>query len=65
MTKQTVMDRWVAGFANRDEMAAAYAELLRTEKPSWPTWIVVNVAIMDRWSMSGLRYVKEKAWAQK
>ena len=58
--ERTAMDEWVGRFATRDEIAVEYARLL-ANGPEWP-WETLNLAIVDRWSMSGLRYIKEKAW---
>ena len=58
--ERTAMDEWVGRFATRDEIAVEYARLL-ANGPAWP-WATLNLAIVDRWSMSGLRYIKEKAW---
>lgn len=60
--ERTAMDEWVFLFASRDELAVEYAELLRSRPATWPTWVVLNLAIMDRWSRSGLEYVKRRAW---
>lgn len=62
MAETTAMDSWVALFASRDELAVEYARLLRDHPYSWPTWPTLNLAIADRWSESGLRYIKRKAW---
>ncbi len=62
-TERTTMDEWVALFATRDEIAVEYGKLLRDRLSSWPTWIVLNMAIVDRWSESGLSYIKTRAWA--
>ena len=44
----------------RDDVAATYAFAIRqASQVDFPT---VNQAIIDRWSMSALRYIKEKAW---
>lgn len=43
----------------RDDIAVMYAEYLNRDH--WD-WSVINGAIVERWSMSGLRYVKDKAW---
>ena len=56
------MDEWVFLFASRDEMAYAYADLLANKGPEWKTWPTLNLAIIDRWSESGLRYIKREAW---
>jgi hypothetical protein len=57
------MDRWVSTFANRDAMARSYRLLLETKDADWTGWAVLNLAIIDRWSLSGLRYIKTKAWS--
>ncbi len=56
------MDEWVFLFASRDEIAVEYAHLYLANGPLWKTWPTLNLAIMDRWSPSGLEYVKRKAW---
>ena len=63
MSDQTAMDRWVATFATRDAMARSYRHLLDEKGPNWGAWPILNVAIMDRWSASGLAYIKTKAWS--
>ena len=60
---EQAMDEWVALFANRDEMAVEYATCLRDLPPEWDRWNDLNAAILRRWSMAGLRYIKTKAWA--
>ncbi len=49
-------------FASRDEFAWAYMLLLSEHDETWVGWPALNVAIMDRWSRSGLAYIKAKAW---
>ena len=44
----------------RDDMASAYREGLDAmEDVDWPA---VNRAVKERWSMSGLKYIKARAW---
>jgi hypothetical protein len=62
VSEQTAWDEWVALFANRDEMADKYADLLMRYEPTWKKWPTLNLAILDRWSPAGLRYIKQKAW---
>lgn len=62
--EQTAMDKWVARFATRDELAIEYGALLRRNGPSWNGWLALNLAIMDRWSQSGLDYIKKRAWQE-
>lgn len=56
------LDRFVAAFPSRDAMASAYADYLIAYGTEWPAWPALNLAVIDRWSVSGLRYIKEKAW---
>ena len=44
----------------RDDVAFTYAFGLRSSEII--NWAAVNRAIMDRWSVSALTYIKEKAW---
>lgn len=45
---------------NRAHVAQTYAlALWSSEKTDWPA---VNQAIMQRWSFSGLEYIKKLAW---
>jgi hypothetical protein len=43
-----------------------YAFCIRQSGPGWGNdeidYAVINRAIMDRWSLSALKYIKEKAW---
>ena len=45
----------------RDDVAVEYATALRAYGPQ-DGWGAINQAILDRWSMAALRYIKEKAW---
>jgi hypothetical protein len=60
--EMTALDRFVAAFPSRNSMASAYADYLRECGAEWPTWPALNLAIIDRWSVSGLNYIKQKAW---
>ena len=55
-------DEWLRLFANRDEVAEEYADVLRSTGVDWGGWREFNAAILRRWSPAGLRYIKEKAW---
>lgn len=46
--------------ATRDSIATTYAFGIRQKKEI--DWKKVNRAIIDRWSLSALKYIKEKAW---
>lgn len=51
----------------RNDVALTYAIALRQtmapDSREAVDWWKVNHAIMDRWSLAGLKYVKERAWA--
>jgi len=55
-------DEWLRLFANRNEVADAYAQMLRQNGASWDGYKPVNEAILRRWSPSGLAYIKTRAW---
>lgn len=44
----------------RDAIAVSYFLLLHS--PEEVDWEKVNKAIINRWSLSGLKYIKRKAW---
>ena len=46
----------------RDDVAMTYAFALRQRDEDPVHWGEVNQAIIDRWSLSTLKYIKEKAW---
>lgn len=48
----------------RNDAAAIYAKALRLWAGSYyvGAWEGLNKAILDRWSRSGLIFIKEKAW---
>ena len=45
---------------NRDQMSEAYAQFVGTD--ATVDWHKVNTAIVDRWSVAALKYVKAQAW---
>lgn len=66
MTSQVREDldlvEWVALFASRNEMAVGYAGILRMGGTGWSRWSDLNAVIIERWSPSGLEYIKRRAW---
>lgn len=44
----------------RDDVAASYALALSSSEEI--DWATINRAILSRWSMSALKYIKERAW---
>lgn len=55
-------DEWLRLFASRDEVVEWYAQTLALLSAGWPGWPNVNAAIVKRWSLAGLRYIKTEAW---
>lgn len=57
---QTLLAEIAMPEATRDSVGVTYElALASSEATDWPT---VNRAIMERWSRSGLEYVKRVAW---
>ncbi len=50
-------------YMTRDDIAFAYAEMLR-DGTIRQCAAEVNAAIVERWSMSALKYIKRKAWGR-
>lgn len=44
----------------RRDVAQTYAFALRSHDRV--NWLLVNGAIIERWSVSGLKYIKDAAW---
>lgn len=44
----------------REDIALTYAFLIRQSEH--PDWSKINRAILERWSMAGLKWIKERAW---
>lgn len=57
---QTLLTEIADKRMKRNNVATTYALALRSSGPT--DWATVNRAIMQRWSISGLRYIKERAW---
>ncbi len=58
---QVMLDEIAAG-ATRKSVAGTYAFALRDAFKT-TDWGTINAAIIERWSLSGLQYIKERAWA--
>ena len=60
MTTQDVLND-IAAARTRDDAATVYALAIVGRLP-FRGWKPVNEAIIEKWSVSGLRYIKERAW---
>lgn len=59
VTTDEIVER-VRAAKNRTEAAEVYADGIR--EADWIHWPAVNAAILERWTMAGLIYIKERAW---
>ena len=46
----------------REDVAVRYAELMIEHGAEWEGYRIVNSAIVGRWSMGALVFIKERAW---
>jgi len=61
--EQILLDEIADKAMRQKDVAQSYAlAILSSEKPDW---IVVNRAIIGRWSHSGLQRIKRMAWSGK
>lgn len=51
--------------ATRRVIAQTYTLALRKSKSSEVDWKRINEAIIERWSLSGLEWIKNQAWSGK
>jgi len=54
--RQTIIDRR----CTRDDVAVGYADAIGVM--GFVNWPEIDQAIMERWSRSGLEYIKRAAW---
>jgi hypothetical protein len=47
----------------REDVALTYAFALRQWNPADTRYAAINRAIMERWSLSALKWIKTRAWA--
>jgi len=47
----------------RRDVAKTYALALRSSEVETLDWAKVNTAIIDRWSLHALKWIKEQAWS--
>jgi hypothetical protein len=58
----TILDEIKHQGLKRDDVAATYAFIIRDGGVSSEDLRRVHLAIIDRWSLSALKYIKERAW---
>lgn len=62
MTTQDLMAAVVDEKNDRDAMARLYAQGLQEHGGDRINWTFVNRVIVERWSQTGLAYIKREAW---
>ena len=61
MTTDEIIEKLKA-VKNRNEAAVVYEEALDRETVGSVDWAKLNGYILTRWTMSGLKYIKDQAW---
>ena len=59
-TTRVLLEEIADSYFNRNGIALTYALALKSSDPT--DWAKVNAAILERWSLSGLGYIKKRAW---
>jgi hypothetical protein len=49
----------------RNDIAKTYALAIRSSEVNDVDWAKVNAAIVERWSVSALHWIKDRAWSGK
>ncbi len=61
--EQTLLREIEDKFFKRLDIAKTYALAMKSSECSSVDWAKVNAAIIERWSLSGLVYIKNQAWS--
>ena len=62
ITRPTTLEV-IAAAKKRDDVVPEYANCILEEDDYYPQdWKAINAAIIEKWSVSALVYIKEKAW---
>lgn len=64
MTTEALLDEIGNEENTRDDVAISYAIAIRHRVLGETNWRQVNTAIVERWSLSALEYIKREAWKQ-
>jgi len=60
MCEKIILDEIANKVFKRNSIALTYAlAMMSSEKVDWAK---INQAIVERWSLSGLEYIKKRAW---
>lgn len=60
--EETLLEEVADKRTKREDIAQTYALALKTA--GYFDWRKINLAIVDRWSLSGLEWIKQSAWGE-
>ena len=63
--ERTLLDEIAIPTQKRRDIAQTYALALQSPESATMNWGSVNRAIIARWSMAGLLWIKKQAWSGK
>jgi hypothetical protein len=58
---QMLLEEVADPLMNRKDVAHTYSRAIKTDLDT-TDWLAVNRAIMDRWGVAGLLFIKRRAW---
>ena len=61
--EKTILDEIEMKELKRIDVAKTYALILKSSERNIVDWPKVNKAIINKWSRSGLEWIKEMAWS--
>ena len=60
---RVLLDEICCKESTRDDIAKTYALAMRSSEET--DWFIINKAIIKRWSLGALKYIKDSAWSGK
>ena len=60
--EKTILEEIADKAFTRDNIAQTYSFCIESISRENPDFIIINRAIVERWSTNALIYIKEKAW---
>ena len=63
LCEKTLLDEIAMPQIRRRDVAQTYRLAMQSSECEQIDWAKVNRAIMDRWSRSGLEWIKKQAWS--
>ena len=60
--QETILNEIKHKECKRNDLSLTYAFIISSSERDKVNWSIINKAIIDRWSLSGLYYIKNRAW---